>query len=119
MTKILQAENGQKVDGLNRYISVITGIDEKWFVVFEHTINHLSFGYVRLPQFENYFSCFASLFLLLFSFLVFLLSLSTFKPLNSLYSKFERLKISGSTSVRQKSGVSGWGDPPQSGPPKF
>ena len=40
-------------------ISVITDIDQKWFVIFEHTINHLSFGYIRLPQLENYFSCFA------------------------------------------------------------
>ena len=48
--KILRAENGQKLTNLNRYISVITYLDEKWFVVFEHTINHLSFGYVCLPQ---------------------------------------------------------------------
>ena len=57
VTKMRQAENGQKVTSLNRYILVITDIDEKWFVVFEHTINHLSFGYVRLSQSENYFSC--------------------------------------------------------------
>ena len=49
VTIILLAGNGQKVDELNRCISVITDIHEKWFVVFEHTINHLSFGYVRLP----------------------------------------------------------------------
>ena len=58
---------GKKLMNLNRYISVITNIDEKWFVIFAHTINHLPFGYVRLPQLENYFSCFAS-FSLLFSF---------------------------------------------------
>ena len=34
---------------LNRYISVITDIDEKWFVVFERSINCLAFGYVRIP----------------------------------------------------------------------
>ena len=47
----------KKVTSLNRYISIITHIDEKWFVIFEHTINHLSFGYVRFPQLEYYFSC--------------------------------------------------------------
>ena len=47
---------------LNRYISVITYINEKWFVIFEHTINWLSFGYVHLPQLESYFFPFFSLF---------------------------------------------------------
>ena len=64
-------------------------------------------------SFENYFSCFASFCLLFFQ------PLSIFKPLNALYSKFERLKILGRTSVRLKLRVPGWGDPPQSGPPKF
>ena len=45
--------------------------------------------------------------------------LSTFKPLNAMYSKFERLKISGRTFVRLKSGVPGWGDLSQSSPPKI
>ena len=43
---------GQKLASLNQNISVITDIDEKWFVIFEHTINYFSFGYVRLPQLE-------------------------------------------------------------------
>ena len=47
VTKILRAKNGQKVGNFNRYISIITDIDEKWFVIFEHTINCLFFGYVR------------------------------------------------------------------------
>ena len=51
---------------LNSYISVIADIDEKWFVIFEHTMNHLSFGYVHLPQLKYYFSCFASFFLFFF-----------------------------------------------------
>ena len=50
---------GKKLTSWNRIISMITNIDEKRSVVFEHTINHLSFGYVRLPQLENYYSCFA------------------------------------------------------------
>ena len=120
VTKLLQAENGKKLtSSYQYYISVITDINEKWFVVFEHTINHLSFGYVSLPQLENYFSCFAFFFLTLFFFFVFLLLLSTFKLLNALYSKFERLKISGRTSVPLKSVVPGWADSSQSIPPKF
>ena len=38
-----------------------------------------------------------------------LLLLSTFKSLNALYSKFERLKISARTRVRLKLGVPVWG----------
>ena len=49
-TKMLQAEIEQRVDEFNQYISLITDRDEKWFVIFEHIIDHLSFGYVRLPQ---------------------------------------------------------------------
>ena len=97
---------------LNRYISVITDIDEKWFVIFKHTINWLSFGYVRLPQLEYYFSYF-------FFFFLILLRLSTFKPLNVLYSKFQQLKISGRTTAGMKLGVPGLEDPPQTSPPKF
>ena len=59
---------GKKLMILNQYISVITNIDEKWFVIFEHTINHLSFGYIGLPQLEYNFSCFVSFFLPFFSF---------------------------------------------------
>ena len=66
---------------VNQYISVVTDIDENWLVVFEHTINHLYFDYIRLPQLENYFS--------LFLFFLFLPLLSTFIPLNALYAKFE------------------------------
>ena len=118
VTKISQAKKMAKnLMNLKRCISVITDIDDKWFVIFERTINHLSFGYDRLPQHENYSSCFAFFFLDLFFF--FLLPLSTFKPLNALYSKFERLKISRKTFARPKSGVPGRGNPPQSGPPKF
>ena len=115
MNKILQAENGQNVDEFEHiYIAVITAIDEKWFVIVEHTINHLSFAYVRLPQLEYYLSC-----LRLFSNFCFLLPLSTFKPLNALYLKFERLKISGRTFERLKSGVPDWGNPSQSGSLNF
>ena len=39
----------KKLTSLNQCISEITDIDEKWLVIFEYTINHLSFGDVRLP----------------------------------------------------------------------
>ena len=47
---------GKKLMNLNRFILVITDIDEKWSVIFEYTINQLFFGDVRLPQLEYYFS---------------------------------------------------------------
>ena len=98
MTKILQAENGLKVDEFEPIYSVTTDIDEKYFAIFEHTINHLSFSYVRLPQRENYFLV-LNLFSYFFFFFRFLLPPSTFKPLNALYSKFEGVKISGKAGV--------------------
>ena len=83
-------------------------------MLFEHTINRLSFWYVRLPQPEYYFFSFFLLF-----FFLFLLQLSTFEPLNALYLKFERLEISRRTSAGMKLGFSGWGNPRQSCPPKL
>ena len=46
---------GKKLTNLNQYIVVVVDIDEKWFVIFQHTINHLSFDYVRLPQSDFFF----------------------------------------------------------------
>ena len=69
---------------------------------FEHTVNCLCFGHVRLPEPEYHFSSF-----FVRSYFFFLLRLFTFKPQNVLYSKFEQLKISGRTFVRLKSGVQG------------
>ena len=37
---------GRKWMILNQYILVNTDFDGKWFVIFEHTINCLSFSYV-------------------------------------------------------------------------
>ena len=69
---MLQAENGQKVDDFKpKYFGNYTDFDGKWFVIFERTINRLSFGYVCLPQTEYYFSSFFSFFLLFFSFFFF------------------------------------------------
>ena len=105
VTKISRAKKGQKWMILNQYISGNTNTDEKWFVIFEHTINRLSFAYVRLHQ-PEYFFLFCFFFFLLFLF-TFLCMPSTFKPLNALCSKFERSKISERTSVRLKSVVPG------------
>ena len=58
LIKNLQAENGQKVDKFERYTSVITDTDKKWFVVFERTVNDLFFSYICLPQLECYFFSF-------------------------------------------------------------
>ena len=110
VNKIVQAENGQKVDDFEPIY-----LGKYRFVVFEHNINRLYVDNVRLPQLEYYFSSF----FLLFFFFLFLLRLSTFKPLNALYSKFERLKITERTSVGIKLGVPNWMDPFQSGRPKF
>ena len=68
MNENLQAENGQKLTNLNQYILTITNINKKLFAIFEHTINHLSFGYVRLSQFEYYFSCFFFYYLFIYFF---------------------------------------------------
>ena len=59
---------GKKLANLNQLIWVITDIDEKWFAVFERTINHLAFGYVCLTQQENLFFFFLHFFSNLFYF---------------------------------------------------
>ena len=69
--------------------------------------------------YSNLKTIFLVLHLFSYFFFFFFLLLSTFKLLNVMYSKFERLKISGRTFVRLKSEVPGWRDPLQSGSPKF
>ena len=68
VTKIYWPKMGKKWMILNRCISVITDMNEKWFVIFEHTINCFSFRYVGLPQLEYYFSFFLFLTFFLFSY---------------------------------------------------
>ena len=68
VTTVLRPKMGKKLKRLNRYISVITDIEEKWFVIFEHTVNHLSLGNVRLLQLENNFFLFWNFFLTPFFF---------------------------------------------------
>ena len=107
--KFYRLKLSKKLTNLNRNISVITDIEEKWFVMFEYAINHLSFGYVLLTLYLNAVFLFSFFFHTFF--LLFLTMLSTFRSLNALYSKFERLEISGRTFVRLKSEVPGWGIP--------
>ena len=52
---ILEAENRQRVDKFETIISVSINIHEKSFMIFEHTINHFSFGYVHLPDLDTIF----------------------------------------------------------------
>ena len=113
VTEIVQAENGQKVHDFQSIYLGNTDIDTKLFVIFEHTFNHLSFGYVRSPHLEYYFSCFASFFLLFF-----LLQLFTQKPLNALHSKFERLNYQGEI-LRDRNWGCHVGVHPQSSTAKF
>ena len=119
--KFYRLKVGRKRTSLNRYISVNTDIDEKWFVILEHTINWLCFGYANFSFTPTWilFFFFFTFFLLFFLFFIILLRLFTFKPLNALYSKFEWLKISGRTSLQLKLGMPGWGNPPQTCPSKF
>ena len=117
VTKILSAQNEQKLDEFEP-IYLVINYRYWWKMVcnFWAHYHHLSFGYVCLPQLEYYFSSFCFYFLTFFSFIS---MLSTFKPLNALYSKFERLKIHWRTFVQLNSGVLGWGNSPRSGPPKI
>ena len=55
MTKILQTENGQKVDEFEPIYLGNSDIDQKRFAVFEHTINRFSFGYIYLPYLKTIF----------------------------------------------------------------
>ena len=111
VTKILQAKSGQKVDNFE---PIYLGNYRYWW--------KLVCGFWAHYQLPFFWLCSFTPTWILFSFFFFfflLLRLSTFKPLNALHSKFERLKISGRTSAWLKLGVPGWGNPPQMGPPKF
>ena len=58
VTKMLPAKHGQKVDGFEPISAGKYGFWWKMICAFEHTINRLSFWYVRLAQPEYYFSSF-------------------------------------------------------------
>ena len=93
----------KKLTNLNRCISVITDIDEKWF----SSINHLSFIMFVYSNLNIIF-----LVLHLFSnFFLFCRYLLLNRQTHSRYLKFKRLKIPGRTFVRQKSEVPDRGIP--------
>ena len=107
VTKIVQAKSGEKVDDFE---PIYLGNYRYWWKIVCDFWAHyqlLLFWLCSFTPTRYYFSSFFSFFLLFF-FLI-LLRLFTFKPLNALYLKFERLKISGRTSARMKLGVPGWG----------
>ena len=72
---------GKKLTNLNRFISVIIDIDEKWFVIFEHTINHL---FLAMFVYLNLNTIFHALFLFYYFFFLLLPMLSIFKCIQSL-----------------------------------
>ena len=97
-------------NGLRFLVSI--DVDEKM----AHYLPSFFFGYVRLIQLEYYFSCFGIFFLLLLLF--FSSHAIYFKLLNALYSKFERLNMSGRIFVQLQLDVPGWGESPLSGSSK-
>ena len=86
MIGIPQADNGQKVDEFEPIYSVITEIDEKWFVIFEHTNTIFLLVMFIYPNLKTIFRLFFSY--PTFFFVRFLPMLSSFKPLNAQYSNF-------------------------------
>ena len=119
VTKILHAKSGQKVDDFE---PIYLGNYRYWWKVVFDFWAHYQLAFFWLCSFTPtwilfFFDFF--FFLTFFFFFIILLRLSTFKPLNALYSKFERFKISGRASARLKLRVPGWGNSPQIGPPKF
>ena len=119
VTKILQAKGGQKVDDFE---PIYLGNYRYWWKMVCNFWAHYQLAFFWLCSFTPtwilffFFFCF---FLTFFSVFIILFLLSTFKPLNALYSKFERLKISRRTNARLKLGGARLGDPPQTGSPKF
>ena len=69
VTKTLQPKVGKNLKNFNRCISVITDVDKKWFVVFEHlstTFLLVMFVYLNLKAFY----CFVSFFFFFSSYLL-------------------------------------------------
>ena len=91
--------------------------EENFLLKIKHTkLVDIVIGCSTVPSSRKIFNShmqffFFVFFLTFFFFFLFLLRLSTFKPLNALYSKFDRLKISERTCAGMKSAVPGWKDP--------
>ena len=118
-TKILQVKSGQKVDDFE---PIYLGNYHYWWKMVCDFWAHCLLAFFWLCSFTpTWMLFFFFFFFFLTFFFLILLRLSTFKPLNALYSKFQRLKISGSgrTSARLKLGVPGWGNPPKRVPQNF
>ena len=115
VTKMLPAKHGQKVDDFE---PTHLGKYRFWWKMIYAFWAHSQPPFFLVCSFTPTWLLFFffSFFLLFF---LFLFQLSTFKPLNALCLKFERLEISRRTSAGMKLGVSSWGDPRQWGPPKF
>ena len=116
VTKILQTKNGQKVGDFE---PIYLGNYQYWWKMVCNFWAHYQPPFSWLCSFTPTWILFYFFFFLLFFFFLILLRLSTFKLLNALHPKFERLKISWRTSAELKLGVPGWGDPPQTSPPKL
>ena len=107
VTKILRARKWTSLLTNINCISENTDFDMENDLGFLSTLS-IAFLFVicsLTPNYEYYFFCFFHLFFLTFCFLLF--QLSAFKLLKALYSKFERLKISGRTRAGHKLGVPG------------
>ena len=105
VTKILRARKWTSLLTNINCISENTDFDMENDLGFFSTLS-IAFLFVicsLTPNYEYYFSAFSP-----FCYFFFLLfQLSAFKPLKALYSKFERLKISGRTRAGHKLGVPG------------
>ena len=111
VTKILQAENGQKVDKVEQIC--LRNYRYWWKMVRDFWIH-----YQQTLLWLSSFTPTWKLFFLFCSFFLFLLPLSTFKRLNALYSKFEHWRYQGGLLLDWNRGFN-LGYLPQSGPPKF
>ena len=98
------AESGQFWTNISRYLLILMK-NGSWF------LSALSTAFLLVMFVYSNLNTIFFLFSYFFFFFILLLQLSTFKPLNALYSKFEWLKISGRTSTGLKLGMPGWGIP--------
>ena len=103
VTKILQAKNGRKVE---EFEPIYLGNYQYWWKMVCDFWAHYQPLFFWLCSFTpTWISfCWFCIFFLTVLFFLSFLPLSTFKLLNALYSKFERLNISRRTFVQQKLG---------------
>ena len=102
---------------LNRWISVISDINEKWFVIFEYTFNHAPFFWLCLCTL-TWTSIFFVLLFFSYFFSFFYFFPSYLLANSQAIFKFEQLEITEKTSVGLKSGLPNWGHLPHLDPSK-